>query len=49
MTDFKHYCTTNVEVLNGWFWIMRREALEQVGNLDERFCMYGEDLDRCVG
>jgi GT2 family glycosyltransferase len=36
-----------VEALNGWFWVVRREALEQAGLLDERFFMYGEDLDWC--
>jgi hypothetical protein len=27
--------------------MVRREALEQVGELDERFFMYAEDLDWC--
>jgi GT2 family glycosyltransferase len=34
-----------VEVLTGWFWMVPRRALDQVGGLDERFFMYGEDLD----
>ncbi|HEY1263453.1 MAG TPA: glycosyltransferase family 2 protein [Terriglobales bacterium] len=45
MTDFSHEETADVEALNGWFWVVRREALAQVGLLDERFFMYGEDLD----
>jgi len=37
----------DVDVLNGWFWMTRREALQQVGGLDEQFFMYGEDMDWC--
>lgn len=47
MTDFDHARTTDVEVLNGWFWAVRRRAMEEVGLLDERFFMYGEDIDWC--
>jgi GT2 family glycosyltransferase len=45
MNDFQHDRTVDVEVLNGWFWVVRRSALDQVGLLDERFFMYGEDID----
>lgn len=37
----------DVEVLAGAFWIARRDAVAQVGVLDERFFIYGEDLDWC--
>ena len=37
----------DVQVVTGWFWIASRKALEQVGGLDERFFMYGEDIDWC--
>src|ERR1019366_8124778 len=37
-----------VDVLVGCFWMIRREALEDVGLLDEDFFMYGEDLDWCL-
>jgi GT2 family glycosyltransferase len=47
MSDFSHDHTCEVEVLNGWFWMIRRTAMESVGPLDERFFMYGEDLDWC--
>jgi GT2 family glycosyltransferase len=36
-----------VDVLNGWFWMTRRPCFETVGPLDERFFMYGEDIDWC--
>ena len=36
-----------VDILTGCFWLVRREALEQVGGLDESFFMYGEDMDWC--
>lgn len=34
-----------VEVLSGAFMLMRKEALDKVGLLDENFFMYGEDID----
>ncbi len=36
-----------VDILSGCFWLVRREAVEQVGGLDEGFFMYGEDMDWC--
>jgi GT2 family glycosyltransferase len=47
MSYFERDETTEVDVLNGWFWMTRREALDQVGLLDETFFMYGEDIDWC--
>jgi GT2 family glycosyltransferase len=47
MRDFEHDRLLDVEVLNGWFWVVRKEALEQVGPLDNRFFIYGEDIDWC--
>jgi GT2 family glycosyltransferase len=45
MRDFDGGRTTDVDVLNGWFLVVRRRALDLVGLLDERFFMYGEDID----
>ena len=38
---------TEVEALTGCFWLARREAIMEVGALDERFFFYAEDLDWC--
>jgi GT2 family glycosyltransferase len=39
--------TYRVEALGGAFMMVRREAYEKAGGLDESFFMYGEDLDWC--
>ncbi|MEW9699969.1 glycosyltransferase family 2 protein [Paenibacillus sp. SI8] len=36
-----------IDSLVGAFMLVRREAIEQVGLLDEDFFMYGEDIDWC--
>ncbi|MFC1728893.1 glycosyltransferase [candidate division KSB1 bacterium] len=36
-----------IDALSGSFMAVRREVIETVGKLDERFFMYGEDLDWC--
>lgn len=38
---------TDVQMLSGCFWFVRREALDEVGLLDERFFIYSEDCDWC--
>jgi GT2 family glycosyltransferase len=47
MSDFDHQSTVPVEVLVGWFWMVRWSAIERVGMLDTQFFMYGEDIDWC--
>lgn len=36
-----------IDSLVGAFMLVRREAIDQVGMLDEEFFMYGEDIDWC--
>lgn len=36
-----------VDTLSGAFMMVRKEAIEEVGLLDEDFFMYGEDIDWC--
>ena len=36
-----------VDVVTGCFMLVRREAIEQVGLMDEQFFMYGEEADWC--
>lgn len=38
----------DVDAINGAFMLIRRDALDRVGGLDERYWMYGEDLDWCA-
>jgi GT2 family glycosyltransferase len=45
MLFFKHDVVRRVNVLVGCFLMVRREALNQVGLLDERFFIYAEDID----
>jgi len=47
MKNFHRVTSQDVDVLNGWFWMARRRALDNVGLLDEQFFMYGEDIDWC--
>ncbi len=42
LDEFKNH---EVDILSGAFMLMRSEALEKVGQLDETFFMYGEDID----
>ena len=37
--------THKIEILPGAFMLLRKEALDKVGLLDETFFMYGEDID----
>jgi GT2 family glycosyltransferase len=47
MRWFGHDRTMPVDVVNGCFWVVRRSAFTATGLLDERFFMYGEDIDWC--
>ena len=47
MESFDYQRATEVPVLSGCFLMARREAIEEVGLLDEDFFMYKEDVDWC--
>ena len=47
MFYFGHDRTLAVEVLVGCFWMVRRDALDEVGLFDEALFMYGDDVDWC--
>jgi GT2 family glycosyltransferase len=47
MTFFPHDQTLAVDVVVGCFSMVRREAFEAVGLLDEGLFMYGDDVDWC--
>ncbi|MGI6368194.1 MAG: glycosyltransferase family 2 protein [Anaerolineae bacterium] len=47
MTFLDEMVETDVDAVVGAFMLIRSVALEQAGLLDERFFMYGEDLDLC--
>jgi len=47
MLYFAHDRTRAVDVIVGCFSMIRREAFDEVGLLDERLFMYGDDVDWC--
>lgn len=47
MTASEHQHMRDVDVIVGCFWIARREAVDEIGMLDERFFIYSEDNDWC--
>jgi GT2 family glycosyltransferase/lipopolysaccharide/colanic/teichoic acid biosynthesis glycosyltransferase len=47
LTFLDENMTSEVEAISGSFMLLSREAVEEVGKLDDSFFMYGEDLDYC--
>jgi N-acetylglucosaminyl-diphospho-decaprenol L-rhamnosyltransferase len=45
--DLGEFELGDVDAVNGAFMLLRKSALDVVGPLDERYWMYGEDLDWC--
>ncbi|MDP2939668.1 MAG: glycosyltransferase family 2 protein [Candidatus Omnitrophota bacterium] len=48
MSDWPHNEACAVDWASACYLIMRREAIEKVGLMDERFFMYCEDVDWCL-
>jgi len=47
MSYQENIVTRDVDVIAGCFWIVRKNALGEVGELDEDFFIYNEDIDWC--
>jgi GT2 family glycosyltransferase len=47
MGDWDHAANREVNALTGACMLVRREVIQQTGGFDERFFMYGEDIDWC--
>lgn len=47
MLWWKRDSEREIDLVSGMFMLVRREAIEQVGILDERFFMYCEEVDWC--
>lgn len=47
LTDLPDGEVYEIDCLTGAFMFIRKEALDEVGLLDESFFMYGEDIDLC--
>jgi len=46
-TDFDYKKSAVVDTIRGGFFMIRREAIEKVGLLDERFFLWFEEVDYC--
>src|SRR3989339_805460 len=47
MSYWNYDTVRQVDVVTGCFMLVRREAIEEVGAMDERFFMYAEETDWC--
>lgn len=47
LTRYSQNIIEEVDILSGCFWMIKREALVEIGLLDENFFFYGEDRDYC--
>jgi len=47
MLYWEHDSFRSVDVINGCFWMARRQALREVGLLDEDYFFFAEDIDWC--
>ena len=46
--NLSEFETNEIEILSGAFMLMRKEALDKVGLLDEDFFMYAEEIEWCA-
>jgi len=47
MNYWAHDVIRKVDAIGGMFWMVKRQALDKVGLLDEDFFIYAEDVDWC--
>ena len=47
MGYWDHNDERNVDAISGACMMVRREAIDRIGLLDEKYFMYGEDIDWC--
>jgi GT2 family glycosyltransferase len=45
--DIKEFDIAEVEVITGAFLLIKRDLYLEIGGLDEKYFMYGEDIDIC--
>jgi len=45
--DIGEFENAEVEVITGAFFLVKKEVYQKVGGLDEKYFMYGEDIDLC--
>ncbi|MBW8524102.1 glycosyltransferase family 2 protein [Chryseobacterium chendengshani] len=45
--DVEEFEIAEIEVITGAFFLVKREVYQKVGGFDEKYFMYGEDIDLC--
>ena len=45
--DFDYYRSASVDSIRGGFFMIRKQAIEKIGMLDERFFLWFEEVDYC--
>ncbi|MBU1626416.1 glycosyltransferase [bacterium] len=47
LTHLNPHKVSEVDAISGSFFMLRREVIEKIGLLDEKFFLYGEEIDWC--